>query len=167
MCNSVQTGCETQGEQEEEDRLAMGTVPAIARAPQHEDVVRLLESAGLPTSDLSDGHMESFFYAGPATAPIGIVGVQFYGADALLRSLVVNTAHRAQGLGQRLVERAEQYARERGATTIYLLTTTAESFFRARGYPAAARDSAPPAIRSTPEFAGLCPASSAFMSKRL
>jgi amino-acid N-acetyltransferase len=114
-----------------------------------------------------DDHMQNFFYVGPATAPVGIVGVQLYGADALLRSLVVTETLRAQGLGRGLVERAEQHAHERGAVTIYLLTTTAESFFRSRGYTVTPRDSAPPAIRSTPEFAGLCPASSAFLSKRL
>lgn len=145
----------------------MDTVPAIHQAPLRADVVRLLESASLPTSDLSDDDMRDFFFAGPATAPVGIVGLQFYGSDALLRSLVVSTAHRARGLGHRLVEHAEHHAREHGATTVYLLTTTAESFFRSRGYVVAPRESAPPAIRSTPEFAGLCPASSAFLSKRL
>lgn len=140
---------------------------AIHQAPRHADVVGLLKSASLPTSDLSDEDMKEFFYAGPATAPIGIVGLQFYGSDALLRSLVVSPAHRAQGLGQELVERAEQHARARGVATVYLLTTTAEHFFRSRGYVVTPRDSAPPAIRSTPEFAGLCPASSAFLSKRL
>ena len=44
--------------------------------------------------------MKDFFYVGPPTAPVGIVGVQFYGADALLRSLVVTSAHRTQGLGR-------------------------------------------------------------------
>jgi amino-acid N-acetyltransferase len=111
--------------------------------------------------------MEDFFYAGPATGPIGIIGVEFFDADALLRSLVVIPAHRAQGLGQRLVEHAERHAREHGVSTVYLLTTTAESFFRSLGYCTTPRDGAPPAIRSTPEFAGLCPASSAFLSKRL
>lgn len=145
----------------------MESSPVIHRAPRHADVVRLLEKAGLPTSDLADEHMQDFFYAGPATAPIGVVGVQLYGTDALLRSLVVLEEHRAHGLGQALVERAERHARERGAATIYLLTTTAEKFFRSRDYAVTSRDSAPSAIRSTPEFAGLCPASSAFLSKRL
>jgi amino-acid N-acetyltransferase len=139
----------------------------IHRGPGHSEVTRLLASASLPTSDLSDQDMQDFFYAGPADAPIGIVGLQFYGSDALLRSLVVASAQRKQGLGQRLVEEAEQHARERGANTVYLLTTTAEAFFRSRGYVVTPRASAPPAIRSTPEFAGLCPASSAFLSKRL
>jgi len=145
----------------------METLQAIHRGPGHAEVTRLLEGASLPTSDLSDHDMKDFFYAGPAAAPIGIVGLQFYGSDALLRSLVVSSAQRKQGLGQKLVQEAEQYARERGATTVYLLTTTAEAFFRSRGYVVTPRDSAPPAIRSTPEFSGLCPASSAFLSKRL
>jgi amino-acid N-acetyltransferase len=139
----------------------------IHRGPLLTEVVRLLESAALPTVDLIDEHMRDFFYAGPANAPVGVVGLQFHGTDALLRSLVVTNAHRTQGLGGRLVEYAEQCARERGAATIYLLTTTAEPFFRSRGYVLTARETAPAAIRSTPEFAGLCPASSAFLSKRL
>ena len=145
----------------------MNTLPPINQAPRRADIIGLLESAALPTSDLTDDQMTDFFYVGPETAPVGIVGVQLFGADALLRSLVVSTAHRTQGLGQRLVERAEQYARERGAGTIYLLTTTAEPFFRGRGYAPTLRDNAPAAIRSTPEFSTLCPASSTFMSKRL
>ena len=145
----------------------MDILPAIQRAPRHADVVRLLESASLPTADLSKDDMKDFFYAESAAGPVGIVGLQLLGADALLRSLVVMPAQRARGLGQRLVEHAEQHPRERGATAVYLLTTTAEAFFRARGYSVTPRDSAPPAIRSTPEFAGLCPASSAFLSKRL
>jgi amino-acid N-acetyltransferase len=140
---------------------------AIHQAPRRSDIVHLLESASLPTSDLRDEDMKAFFYAGPATAPIGIVGLQLYGSDALLRSLVVSADHRAQGIGQQLVSHAEQHARMRGVATIYLLTTTAERFFRSRGYVVTPRDSAPPAIRSTAEFAGLCPASSAFLSKRL
>ena len=93
--------------------------------------------------------------------------MQFFGSDALLRSLVVTLTQRKQGLGQRLVEHAEQHARDHGAATVYLLTTTAEAFFRSRGYEVTSRDTAPSAIRSTPEFAGLCPASSAFLFKRL
>ena len=139
----------------------------IEQAPRLADVVDFLESASLPSSDLSDGDMADFFYVGSSSAPIGIVGLQYYGSDALLRSLVVSASHRARGLGKNLVEHAEQHARTRGVTAIYLLTTTAEHFFRSRGYVVTPRDSAPPAIRSTPEFASLCPASSAFLSKRL
>ena len=140
---------------------------ALHRAPNRVAVIRLLQGAQLPTADLTDAHMQNFFYAGSEDAPLGIVGVEFHGNDALLRSLVVSPERRARGLGQRLVEHAEQCAREHGATSMYLLTTTAERFFLSRGYLAASRESAPLPIRSTPEFSALCPASSAFLSKRL
>ena len=48
-----------------------------------------------------------------------------------------------------------------------LLTTAAEPFFTRHGYRAANRQTAPEAIRRTREFAGLCPASAAYLTKDL
>ncbi len=95
------------------------------------------------------------------------MGLEIYGRDALLRSLVVSAAARTQGLGSALVLHAEQYAAAHEVRALYLLTTTAESFFEHRGYRRIDRAEAPSAIQSTREFASLCPASSAFMIKRL
>ena len=135
--------------------------------PSRDAAAALLELAGLPSSDLTDAHMEHFFYCGPATQPGGVVGIEVCGEAALLRSLVVAGEHRSTGMGAALTQRAEQYARELGARSLYLLTTTAEDFFARRGYVSAERASAPVAIQNTREFAGLCPASSAFMVKHL
>jgi amino-acid N-acetyltransferase len=95
------------------------------------------------------------------------VGLEINGADALLRSLVVCASERRKGLGAVLVRHAESYAASKGVRSIYLLTTTAETFFRQRGYRQIDRTKAPPSIQLTPEFASLCPASSAFMTKSL
>ncbi len=57
--------------------------------------------------------------------------------------------------------------RGQGARAIYCLTTTAEAFFRRRGYVDADRDRAPAAVRETREFSAICPASSAFLVKKL
>jgi amino-acid N-acetyltransferase len=141
-------------------------IKAISRSPTLSGAISLLVGAGLPAADLTDAHMSTFFYAGSADAPDAIVGVEIYGPDAMLRSLVVSPAQRDRGFGQALVTTAEQYAREHGVSTLYLLTTTAERFFLARGYSNLARDAAPPSIRHTTEFSGLCPASSAFLYKR-
>jgi amino-acid N-acetyltransferase len=127
----------------------------------------LLESADLPVSDLTDAYMEHFFYVGPASAPIGLVGVEMCGVDALLRSLVVNPEHRSAGLGQALVAHAESHARGQGARAIYCITTTAETFFRRRGYVDADRNRAPVAVRETREFSAICPASAALLVKNL
>jgi amino-acid N-acetyltransferase len=140
---------------------------AIQRRPSLEAAAALLASADLPVADLTAALMENFFFVGSATAPDGLVGVQFCGPDALLRSLVVAPSRRSTGLGCALVAHAEAHARTRGARAVYLLTTTAEAFFRRRGYVHADRDKAPAAIRSTHEFSDICPASSAFLVKPL
>jgi amino-acid N-acetyltransferase len=140
---------------------------AIHRRPARLTATALLESAGLPTVDLTDAQMEHFFYVGPRSAPLALVGVEVCGSDALLRSLVVAPQHRSAGLGQALVARAESYARAQGARAIYCLTTTAEAFFRRRGYVDADRERAPMAVRQTREFSAICPASSAFLVKQL
>jgi amino-acid N-acetyltransferase len=139
----------------------------IVAHPQFESVKSLLASANLPTADLTEDHCRDFFYTGPKDAPTGLVGLELLGDVALLRSLVVAPGDRKTGAGSALVKHAEAYARDRGVRSLYLLTTTAEPFFAKRGYERAAREAAPAAIRATKEFAGLCPASSAFMSKLL
>ena len=143
------------------DRVAITARPPLAAA------VALLQVAELPIEDLTDSHLEHFFMAGEPESPVGVVGLELFGRDTLLRSLVVDPRIRATGIGSRLVEHAEAYARDRGAEAIYLLTTTAEVFFSKRGYARTERSTAPESIRGTREFASLCPASSAFMVKHL
>ena len=139
----------------------------ISMRPELQAAIRLLQDAHLPTEDLSASHLEHFSYAGPATHPTGLVGLEIFGDVALLRSLVVVPGRRGTGDGKRLLAHAEDHARSAGVRELYLLTTTAEPFFAKRGFTRAARDTAPPAIRATREFSGICPASSAFMSKPL
>ena len=126
----------------------------------------MLEANGLPAADLT-ADRTAFFYAGPASKLQGLVGIEIHGADALLRSLVVASELRSTGLGTALVLRAESHARAQGVRSMYLLTTTAESFFAQRGYATLARADAPAGIRATREFADICPASSIFMFKPL
>ena len=144
-----------------------GRVTGINPHPSLAAARSLLEAAQLPTADLTPDHCEHFFYQGPPAAPTGLVGLELFGDVALLRSLAVSPTARASGMGSALLEHAEAYARSAGVKTLYLLTTTAEEFFDRRGYARTARDAAPTAIRTTREFAGICPASSAFMSKSL
>jgi hypothetical protein len=49
----------------------------------------LLQSQGLPMSDITDEHLEHFFFIESYGSATGLVGVELYGIDALLRSLVV------------------------------------------------------------------------------
>ena len=137
----------------------------IESPPSLRGAVALLRSAGLSVSDLTAAHLNNFYYSGSAAEPDGIIGLELYGTQALLRSLVVAVSMRSTGLGSALLDHAESHARGAGVQSIYLLTTTAESFFSRRGYVLTRRDDAPASIRVTREFADICPASSAFMVK--
>lgn len=139
----------------------------ISTNPDLDRVKALLTTAQLPVEDLTAAHCRDFFFTGPPDAPSGLVGLEILGDVALLRSLVVTPAGRNAGAGTALVHHAEEHARARGVRGLYLLTTTAEGFFARRGYGHAPRETAPAAIKATREFAGICPASSAFMSKQL
>lgn len=137
----------------------------IFERPAEADVKQLLAESGLPTADITAQHLHHFFGCGSEGKLEGVVGLELYGDAALLRSLAVRAAQRGSGLGSGLVEHAEGYAREKGVKSLYLLTTTAEAFFRRRGYVSIPREEAPAAIAGTREFSGICPASSAFMVK--
>jgi amino-acid N-acetyltransferase len=127
----------------------------------------LLDAEGLPSSDLTDAHLVHFFFTGSDGLATGLVGLEIYGTDALLRSLVVRRGERDRGTGSSLVKHAEEYAVSRDARSIYLLTTTAEAFFKRLGYDRIDRTGAPASIQRTREFAGLCPATAVVMMKRL
>jgi amino-acid N-acetyltransferase len=109
--------------------------------------------------------LERFLVCRDGRDVVAAVGLEVFGKVALLRSLVVDPQLRRQGLGMHLTKAAEALARRTGVETIYLLTTTAEEFFRARGYRIVARSEAPAAIPSTTQFSALCPSTAVLMVK--
>jgi amino-acid N-acetyltransferase len=139
----------------------------VRERPELSAAARVLESAGLPASDLTTEMLLDFFCIGPCDGPTGLVGVEVLGEHALLRSLIVVPGFRLRGAGKALVETAERHARSRGVRELYLLTTSAEEFFARRGYARIARSEAPEAVRTTREFSDICPANSVFMRKIL
>lgn len=140
---------------------AIGPMQASAAA------TALLEQCRLPAEDLSTCPSLQLFGVFDGTALQGMIGLEPYPPAALLRSLAVAPEARGKGLGKLLVEFAERYARANGIETLYLLTTTAVSFFERLGYDRIDRDVAPAAIRTTAQFAGLCPTAATLMAKRL
>jgi amino-acid N-acetyltransferase len=124
----------------------------------------LLRLAGLPREDFA-AHLTHFLVAREAGAVVGAVGLERYGPDALLRSLVVAPARRSCGLGNRLVQSLTDFADRVGVKDFYLLTTTAGVFFAARGFRACRREDVPAAIAATEEFRTLCPASAVCLAR--
>lgn len=130
-------------------------------------VAALLEKAGLPTDDLAAGAPVKLLGIANERACAGVVGLELFGGDGLLRSLAVEPARQKTGLGRALVDAAEQEARKAGVRKLYLLTTTAEPYFAKLGYRRVPRADAPASITATAQFASLCPSSAAFMCKTL
>lgn len=139
----------------------------IKRRPPETDVKQLLLSMQLPVSDLTPAHMQHFFAAWDGEALQGVAGIELYDSVGLLRSVAVVPARRNAGIGQALLIRIEQYACELGVSSVYLLTATAEPYFRRHGYAPCSREAAPQAIRETAEFSNICPADSRFMLKHI
>ncbi|MBB5208582.1 arsenic resistance N-acetyltransferase ArsN2 [Chiayiivirga flava] len=136
-----------------------------ARADDLQPIHALLVSAGLPIDDVDIALLADFLVVRGAGGVVGVVGLQRAGDAALLRSLAVAPQRQRSGLGAALVDAAEAAAEARGIAALFLLTTSAAPFFATRGYAQIERAAAPPAIRSTAQFAQLCPASSVLMVK--
>ena len=68
-------------------------------------------------------------------------------------------------MGVRLSDAALALAQELGARDAYLLTETAEAFFRRRGFVAVDRGSVPSGVRDSVEFVAACPASAIVMHR--
>ncbi|MBL8680428.1 MAG: GNAT family N-acetyltransferase [Myxococcales bacterium] len=127
------------------------------------DVRALVGAAGLPVDDLAGQFPEGFVVVRDAGAIVATAGLESHGGVGLLRSVAVATSHRARGLGHALVRERLEAAARRGLSSVYLLTTTAEAFFREVGFAVVPRSSAPEALQKSPEFAAICPSSAICM----
>lgn len=136
-----------------------------ARLTDQPAIAQLLLDAGLPHTDIGE-HLHHFFVARDASGNIvGAIGTEVYGAEALLRSLVVAPGWRRQNMGNALFLHLTHAGRAWGIRRFWLLTTTAAAFFERRGFALTPRNTAPHAIAQTREFRELCPCSAACLSR--
>jgi len=129
-------------------------------------IKRLLKENNLPHEDIP-AKIDFLFMASSNSQVIGIGGVELYGQYGLLRSLAVDKPFQGKGNGKALCEKLIQDAKMKGVKEMYLLTTTADGFFKKIGFEKTKRDNVPDAIKNTTEFRDLCPVSSTCMRKRI
>ncbi|NQD91876.1 GNAT family N-acetyltransferase [Pseudomonas sp. CrR25] len=132
-----------------------------------DEILPLLAACDLPRSDLATSKAPQFFGIRSEMGLAAVIGFERFDRVALLRSLAVAPSHRGLGVATLLVDHLEQVARDQGVDHLYLLTDSAAALFDKLGYRPMARSAAPSVIRATPQFSGLCPASSAFLHKAL
>ena len=137
-------------------------------ATDKQGVLDLLAGVELPVEDLTDETMKNFMVARSEDhSIIGVVGIEMFQENGLLRSLAVQPAYRGKGLGSQLTRKIESFARNNGIKTLYLLTMTAADFFSKFTYQVIQRNWAPETIQNTAEFNNLCPVSAVCLFKTL
>jgi amino-acid N-acetyltransferase len=133
-------------------------------AARRSEAIALIASCGLPTADLETSPVE-LTIALRDDALIGVVGLEVTQGFGLLRSLAVAPDGRGRGVARSLCEHALIAARDRRLGALYLLTTTARSYFERLGFEATARGDVPEGLRGTAEFRELCPSTATVMHK--
>ena len=140
---------------------------SFAGADNLSEIRQLLAGCDLLHEDITAALVEHFLLGWDGARLIAVVGLEVNNQVALLRSLAVDAEYRNRGIASSLVDKIEDYAKSLNVDTLYLLTMTAEVFFKKCGYRLTARNSAPAAMQGTTEFKNLCPASAACMVKHL
>ncbi|HYO76049.1 MAG TPA: arsenic resistance N-acetyltransferase ArsN2 [Thermoanaerobaculia bacterium] len=133
-----------------------------ASAEDLDAVKALLVASGLPTAGV-DEHLKTFLVARDGDTLVGCGGAEAYQFAALIRSVAVAPEYRSSGLGRRLVRQLLDRLASRGLREFYLLTTTAEAYFKKRGFKVIDRDEVHPQLLSSREFQDACPASAVCM----
>lgn len=122
-----------------------------------------LIAAGLPTEDIENQGAQFFRFSVDGRS-VAYGGLEKHGCNVLLRSLVVLPQEQGKGFGKAAVDWLLNEARTEGATGIFLLTSSAEEYFKRFGFGVITREGAPYSIRSTKQAAALCPATATLMS---
>jgi amino-acid N-acetyltransferase len=133
-----------------------------AKAEDVEAIKQLLTEMELPTAGV-DEHWKTFVVAREDDRIVACGGAEAYQFAALIRSVAVYPSHRSHGLGRRLVRQLLDRLASRGLREFYLLTTTAEDYFKKRGFKTIDRDEVHPQLLASREFQDACPASATCM----
>ena len=129
-------------------------------------MLQLLRDSGLPIDGLV-AHLKTALVARDGTDIVGCAAIELYADGALLRSVAVAPAARGHGVGTQLTKAAVAMARSLRIPTVYLLTTTAASYFPRFGFVQTTRERVPLGVQQSVEFRSACPASAIVMWKVL
>jgi amino-acid N-acetyltransferase len=140
---------------------------SFAGVQNESEIKQLLAGCDLIYEDITTALIKHFLLGWDGPRLIAVVGLEIKNHGALLRSLAVDAGYRNRSIATGLVDKIEDYAKSLKVDALYLLTMTAEDFFKKRDYRLTARDSVPVGIQGTTEFKNLCPASAACMVKHL
>lgn len=128
-------------------------------------ILQLLKENHLPYEDISDSMLQEYRIAKEKNLIIGCIGIQRDAEFALLRSFCIQNSYRNLGIGKTIYSMLENECKSNGIKELYLLTSTAESFFLKRGFLTIDRTNAPEFLKNSSEFQYVCPTSAICMKK--
>lgn len=140
------------------------TLYHITEQEEVEDLKVILKRNLLPCDDIQLEGNYFAFYRTELGSIVGSGGLEFHGHYGLLRSVAVASELRKKGHGEKIVTDLIARARERSVWSIWLLTETAQSFFKNLGFENKSREDAPKEIKYSSEYSTVCPASAELMS---
>lgn len=118
-------------------------------------LVRLLKLANYQTLDIGGSKVVTNFVSAVAENGdiAGVVGLETYDYNALLRSLAVDKRYTDQGAAEALVKKVEETSTNKGMRKIYALAhKELQPFFESQGYEPVTKDKTPLSIKKTDEF---------------
>jgi amino-acid N-acetyltransferase len=125
-----------------------------AKPEDQRSIRRLLSDFNLPLDGLEDTKL---WVAETTTRFIvGVAGLELYGKQSLLRSVAIDKKLHTRGYGTTLVNYVIDEAKRSGVHELFLLTTTAPSFFRKLGFREDTRDNVSGKITNSVEFKYAC-----------
>jgi amino-acid N-acetyltransferase len=133
-----------------------------ATAADVDPIKKLLESNELPLEGVDD-HWKTFVVARDGETLVGCGGSEAYSNAALIRSIAVDPMHRRLGIGRLIVRNLLDRLSARGVREFYLLTTSAQDYFRKRGFKKCDRDEVNPQLLASHEFQDACPSTATCM----
>ncbi len=123
----------------------------------------LLSASNLPFEDCHK-HLSQFLVYEESELIVGVGGAEVYEGVALLRSIAVHSEHRGLGLARAIFLGLKTELLKQGVQDLYLLTDSAELYFKHLGFTQITREDAPREIKQTEQFSSLCPYSATVMT---
>jgi len=125
----------------------------------------LLRLSGLTTAGVDPDR--GCYYVAKTDRLLGVIGMESYSEDGLVRSFAVAADCRKAGVGKALVEHILLMLQNAGCRDAYLLTDTAADYLEKFGFANIERQSIPEAVLSSSALGATCPSTCVCMSRRL
>ena len=128
-------------------------------------IEKLLVDSGLMAVELS-ANLDRLWVAEQSEI-IGVIGSEYAGEVALIRSAAVQASVRNGGVASALLKQALSQVKTAGCKFAYLFTNTAAEFFSHRGFEAVPRSEVPAALLASPAVTVCCCSTAVAMRREL